>query len=82
MLVLTASAAGNIFTAGHDTLGRRLEDAIEFAVGETAAIRGKRGLYQFTGQRAGNKDRLTRVARQSIAAVDCLLDAQLHPWLM
>ncbi len=47
------------------------------------------GFYQFAGQRSRNKDRLAggcglvrSNARQAVAAIDRLLDAQLHAWLI
>ena len=89
VLVLAAAAAGNIFAAGYDPLRRGLEDGIEFTGREAAAVRGDAGFYQFAGQRSRNKDRLAagcglirRNARQAVAAIDRLLDAQLHAWLI
>ncbi len=89
MLVLAAAAAGNIFAAGDDALRGGLEDGAEFGGREAAALRRDAGFYQFAGQRSRNKDRLAggcglvrRNAGQAVAAVDRLLDAQLHAWLI
>ena len=89
MLVLAAAAVRNIFAAGYDPLRGGLEDGIEFTGREAAAVRGDAGFYEFAGQRSRNKDRLAggcglvrSNARQAVAAIDRLLDTQLHAWLI
>ena len=89
VLVLAAAAAGNIFAAGYDPLRGGLEDGAEFTSSEAAALRRDAGFYQFAGQRSRNKNCLAggcslvrRNARQAVTAIDRLLDAQLHAWLI
>src|ERR1700722_131209 len=83
MLILAAAATGHVLAAGHDPLGRWLDDGIELAMGEAAAFLRDARLHQFAGQGRRNKYGLARWnARQTIAAIDRLLDAQLHPWLI